>query len=742
MLDRPAGDIQPPPRKRRDRTPVRALHDASAAPSLPSSGEILGILQRRKLPLLASILLIPLLSYVAISQFTPRYTATGTLIYDAAEYKLRELQSIMRTDPITDAVMASQAEVLRGMPVVEQVAARLNLDANPEFNAALRPQAWWRRTARWLHGTLAPATARDAFGPRLDPVRDATLTRVQDALIVTPIKSSHVLEISFTAEDPVIAAAAVNDAMDIYVKSQLGAKAGAAARAREWLKQRSDELRKDVRQQEDAIARYRAQHGLVEGMHARLDTEQISLLTENLARAQNALAEAEGRLDAASGRAGAAAQAAIAPSVVQLRARQDQLTAELTSMQDRLGANHPDLKAVRSQLADTSRAVAAETSRVVSATAAEVRSDQERVATLQQNLDAARTEVQRDAEAQIPLNAMQRDADASRNLLQTVLERLQETSQQSAIEAPDAHEISLALPPTQPSFPRTGPIMGGSVAFGLIFGLLLVYLSELTDNTFHTSADVRAMLGRRCLALIPHLSRRSLGGIAIEDYAARKPHSAFAEQLRALRTGLSLWPDRPRTVAITAARPKEGKTTVTHALGRLAAMNGEHVVVIDCDFRHPSYGRHEPGDNSRGLVDYLRERATLGDVVQHDASSGMDHIPSGKAEANALGLLTSATMLRLLQTLRQDYDLVLLDTPPAEVIADARIVAGLADATVFCILWRGTPQHVASHALELLEEAHANVVGVALTQVDANVHVRSGYADAKVYHLHGGGFQE
>ena len=94
----------------------------------------------------------------------------------------------------------------------------------------------------------------------------------------------------------------------------------------------------------------------------------------------------------------------------------------------------------------------------------------------------------------------------------------------------------------------------------------------------------------------------------------------------------------------------------------------------------------------------------------------------------------SATMARLLQTLRQDYDLVLLDTPPAEAITDARIVAGLADATLFCVRWRATSRQAALHALELLEEAHANVVGAALTQVDVNVHVRSGYADAEVYH--------
>ena len=174
--------------------------------------------------------------------------------------------------------------------------------------------------------------------------------------------------------------------MDLYVKSQLGAKYGAVARAQQWLEQRRDELRKELRHSEDAIAQYRARNGLIEGMHARLDSEQVSLLTENLARARSALAEAEGKLDAASGRAGAAAQAAIAPSVVQLRARHDQLSAESQSLLARLGGSHPDVQAVRAQLADVDRTVAAEIGRVVAATDADVRADRERVDALQRDL--------------------------------------------------------------------------------------------------------------------------------------------------------------------------------------------------------------------------------------------------------------------------------------------------------------------------------------------------------------------
>src|SRR6185437_15814674 len=170
--------------------------------------------------------------------------------------------------------------------------------------------------------------------------------------------------------------------------------------------------------------KYRAEHGLVEGMHARLDSEQVSLLTETLARAQSSLAEAEGKLDAVAGRAGAAAQAAIAPSVVQLRARHDQSSAELQSMLGRLGPNHPDVLAIRAQLAEVDRTTAAEVARVVAAIEADVRVYRQQVDGLEHNLTGQQGAIARDAVAQVPLNEMLRNADASRGLLQAVLQRI------------------------------------------------------------------------------------------------------------------------------------------------------------------------------------------------------------------------------------------------------------------------------------------------------------------------------
>ena len=94
----------------------------------------------------------------------------------------------------------------------------------------------------------------------------------------------------------------------------------------------------------------------------------------------------------------------------------------------------------------------------------------------------------------------------------------------------------------------------------------------------------------------------------------------------------------------------------------------------------------------------------------------------------------SEDMARLLAIVRGRYDIVLLDAPPVQAITEARVIAAIADATVLCVRWRSTPRAVMRHALDLLEDANANVVGTVLTRIDPRTHMRSGFADAEVYH--------
>jgi Mrp family chromosome partitioning ATPase len=285
--------------------------------------------------------------------------------------------------------------------------------------------------------------------------------------------------------------------------------------------------------------------------------------------------------------------------------------------------------------------------------------------------------------------------------------------------------------------------MAAAFASSVFIGLMLVYVLHLTDETFHSGDQLRAATSLPCYALVPEVSRRALGHVAIQDYVTRRPLTAFAEQIRTLRAGLwfggdHVGIDSPRVLTVTAARPSEGKSILTLALGRSAQAGGSNVLAIECDVRRPSFIRRLAGTASGhaapGLAEILRGEKAWRDCLQEDAATGMGYIPAGRPGGDAIGLFRSEVLNALLEEARGEYDLILLDAPPLQAMPEARIIAAAADATLVCVRWRSTPRATLMNALEILQDVRAKVIGTVLTRVDPRAHLRSGYADAEVYH--------
>lgn len=704
--------------------------------------DFLASLWQRRVLVMLVVFMVPFSAWIALRQMTPVYTAKGALVYQATEYQPRELQSMVRIDPITEQIMATQAEILQSLRIAEKVAQRGGLYENPAFNPAIGTPSALHALITGLRGLLGMETDApplpQIYGPVRRPGHDATLRAVRAALRASPTHVSHVIEVTFTANDPIVAATAVNNAMDAYIKGLYADKRQKIDQAKAQLNQQAQELRRGVAMQEKRISDYREQHGLNNGIHASIDTEQITRLSENLTRARADLEAATARADAVRDGRGAADLAAIAPSVVTLRARRDQVQERLQSLLTRLGPQHPDTQAVRSQLVQADAALGREMAHVVAAAEADQRAAEQRVRAAGLALDAARKAADQADHDQLPLKAMKRDLDAAREQLRTVLESLQRTSLRAGVEFPEAHEISVALPPDRPSAPRPLRIMAAATAAGFFLALLMVHILQLLDDTVQSGDDIRALTGLPCFALIPELGRRVLRAVRVHEYAARRPLTAFAEQVRALRAAVRLDADHPRVVAITAARPAEGKSVLALSLARSAQIGGERALAIECDVRQPSFQQRLAGGAMQtGLLDILRGEVAWRDTVREDRLTGMAYITAGRPArggTDILGLFMSDAMRRLLADVRSSYDLVVLDVPPAEAMTEARIAASLADATLICVRWRHTQAKTLRHALGLLRDARARVSGAVLTRVDTREHLRSGNADAGVYH--------
>jgi len=691
-----------------------SLAPPNAPPISPALSDQLLALRRRWRIILAATIIVPALALAAMLLSPTAYTATGILLYDPGSAAIPgDSDNLPQNAANEDAVTASQAEIIASLPAATQIATQLNLAALPEFNPALRKHH------------LMPAK----------PATASTLAEAaQRALSVTVMPGSRVLTVSFTSRNPQLAADAANLAMQLYLNHEREDSFAALTDAQDWLETHSAAVQTQLDTTEAQLAQARTAAGLVQGAQASLTTETASRLAAALVQAQADMAMNQARLQsAAAGGDAAAANAAIAPNLLPLRQKQADIAAQVQSLAAQYGPNYPDLQSARSQLAAITGEIGAEAGRELDAANADLAADAAQITTLQTALNDARLQEQSEDEESAPIRALEQRADAGQHMLRAMTQQAGELAQDASLTKPDARILSLAGVPSQPSTPHRGLILLAAVGLGLCSGILLAGLRGALDTSLRSGTEIRGLTGLPCYAMIPETSSPYLA-------ALDAPFSLYAEQLRALRTGLGLTGGPCRIIAVTAARPGEGKTTTSIALARSLASSGLRVLAIDGDIRQPSFAPHFGTGGAPGLTDYLAGVATREEIISEDLLTGAKIMPAGTQAKATLSLFLSPALPQFLYMLRGDFDVILIDAPPAFALAEGRVLGRLADCALLCIRWGTTPSRIIRAAILLLEEAGVVIAGTALTRVNAAAHQNSGYADAEIYHPRYGGY--
>jgi succinoglycan biosynthesis transport protein ExoP len=692
----------------------------------PSLLDQLMALRRRWRLILVMTLVVPGLVGIALLRMPACYTATGILLYDPADASPpgTAFEAAGSEAPDEDAITESQSAIITSLPAATALAQQLHLRVLPEFNAVLRAKPWFTGIIPgWPRQRQIPDAARVAL-------------TVQRALAVNVLSGSRILSVSFTSRDPAVAAAGANLAMQLYFDHERDQSFADLSNAQNWLEGNALTLQTALDRTEAQLAAARAAAGIIPGAQADLTTETASRITASLVDARAGLAVAQARLTSAAHGDAAAANAAIAPSLQPLRKDRADLLAQVRALAGQYGSDYPDLVSARTSLAAIDSEIDAETGRELEAAQAEVAADQAQVATLSGALSAARAQsVTEDVES-TPIRALEQRADAERAMLRSVTLQADQLAQQSALTKPDARILSPASLPDAPSSPRRGLVLAAALALGFLSGLMLAGLADALDTSFRSGGELRAASGLPCLALVPEIA-------APRDAPINAPFSVFSEQMRALRTALALRTEdgaAAQVIAITAARPDEGKTTLTIALARALALSGLRVVAIDGDIRQPSFDAIFYSLGAPGLTDHLAGLSTMEEIIRNDRRTPLHVIAAGTQAGEALSLFLSPRLPAMLSQLRTAYDVVLVDVPPAFALAEARVLARVADRALLCVRWGKTPRRVVRAAITLLQEAGVTLAGVALTRVNAVAHGRSGFPDAEIYQPRYGGY--
>ena len=600
----------------------------------------------------------------------------------------------------TSDFIDTQIVILKSPQIAEAVVRALNLTADPEF-----------------------AAGGDAPEQRIT----ASAGRLQNVVSIRRIGQTYVIGITAASVSPAQAARVANTFAEQYVSSIDLLQKSSLERQSLQVDGRLEQLQGQATAADMGLQRYKIQNGLLSSEGATMAEQETSNLNGQIAATRAELAERQGRLSAArtqlsrGGGGGDVTTALNSGTVSALRVQEAESSRSLAQLRQRYGAKHPSIGQEEQRLKDIQRQIQAEIDRVLSSLEAEVNVASSRLSSLLASQREANSRLAGNEQAKVGFMELSRRSEAANAIYETFLASSKGAEARLGFEEPIARVSSAAVVPLDPVAPNALLIYVVSALFGLGGGIGAVALAEMFDGSISSRIDVEKTLGVRFLGVVPDLSStmdRLQPQELPHNYIVGHPLSAFAESIRNLCAAATLRGHPLKVIAFTSALPREAKTTTAISVARTLAMAGARTVLIDCDLRRHSASNLLLGGAPGRLVEVLNNKLPLTEALVTDELTQLRILGVSDAPKDGRDILNAQAVRALLDRLSEDFDFIVIDTPPVLGVADARAVASCADATFLLARWRKTQLRVVDAALSLLFAAQAKVIGVALTQVD------------------------
>jgi len=608
-------------------------------------------------------------AFILASVATPYYRAETRILIDTREsvFTRPRGDNTENTALLDEEGVISQVEIVTSTEVLRKVASDFNLAALPEFEKAVRPSL--------LDRLLMAAGLKSDSGL---PAEERVLEAFRDRLTVYRVERSRVIAISFSSQDPKLAADIPNAIADAYLAFSRDAKSQSDSAATEWLEPEIQTLTAKVKEAEARVAAFRSQSDMPVGQNnATLATQQLSELASELSRTRANRAAAEANAESVRSAISGGASPDAFPEVVssdlmqRLRERQVQLRADIADQSTTLLENHPRIRAMRAQLADLNRQVTAEAENILkslsnTAKAATLREEQ-----LVAALNRLKAESSRVGEKEVELRALEREAAAQRDLLESYLARYREaTSRRDGNYLPvDARIFSRAVVPAEPYFPKIIPIVASTFVGSLLIMALATLLGELfSGRAMQAAGGVRAEPAERAAKPPPVAAAKPSPGPSKEAKAATVQGAVSVENA----AEMLIAGGASRALFVSPEGDEAAASAVLVA--RSVADAGLRVVLVDLTASGAASRPMLDNDELPGVTDLLAGTAQIGDVIHSDRYSDCRVIPVGTADQSK-AMRTVERLPSILDILARTYDLVVVECGPAGAGSLRRLVS-------------------------------------------------------------------
>lgn len=682
--------------------------------------QLLLIVRRNLLMILAVVAVAVAGGLVVTILTTPRYTAGATVQINQSTDRILDQQDVQPIDAIQDAdrFLQTQVDIIKSRAMAQRVAQRLDLYNKPGFFEQM--------------GGKTPADdGKPGYAARR---HNAVLGLLSANLTVDLPHTSRVALISFESPTPQLAALIANTFADEYIKSNLERRFDSTSYARDFLARQLADAKRKLEDSEKQLNDYARSAQLIHtqsagdnGQGSSAAGTSTSITTSSLVQMNQAANEARTLRIAAEEKWNAIrnvpalsipdvlSNAAFQQLLAQRAAADAELQTELTKHLD----SHPNVVLLKARVAEIDRQSKALAQGIRDSIKHQYESARLREQELETQVVQFKNDTLNEQDRSVRYNILAREADTNRTLYEGLLQRYKEISAASGITVNNLSIIDQADTPQAPTSPKLFLNLAVALLLGLTLAGGLVLLREQIDDLVRSPDDVENKLGLRLLGVIPAVREdQSIPQLALDQ------RSSIAESYSALRTSLlySSPSGLPKVLLFTSSEAGEGKSSSAYALAVSLARLGKRVCLIEVDLRRPlmSTTLKMNSQPDSGMSRLLTSDDDVRSSIQTTEVPNLSVIFAGAAPPGPSELLSNPRMLEVLAHLRELFDVLILDGPPVLGLADAPILASIADATIYVVEAKRPHRGAAKVALRRLRAARGNVLGALLTKFDAD----------------------
>lgn len=607
--------------------------------------------------------------------------------------------------------LATQVEVIKSRSLAERIVADLNLDKRTDL---LGKDVDEGRAPGMNDGQWAEAKKQRAV---------SLLTQSVTADVPT---GNWIVTIGFRSDKPVLAAEIANAYADAFVSSGTRQTVDDNQYAITYLQEQIVDVRGRLEQAEQSANAFARNSGIIvqpvagaeEGSASTTTLTSINLasINQRVSEARAARIAAEQRWRSIQNLPAAQLPEVQSNSVLQnLIADRTGKAAELTELRQRYNDDFPQITTLLAQIETLDRQIDRISSDVKSTVRNQytVALNQERALTAE--LDALTGETLGEQDQQVRLNVLDREAQALREQLQALLTRYNQVNSAANVNSGTLSKLDAATIPTQPFSPNIMKNLALALVFGIAMAGGLAVLRETLDERIRSLEDVETRIGVPLLGHTPYVDEGDI------DVAGGNRFSALIEAYSSIRATIDFTLPRNRNLLhLTSSQAAEGKSTTALILAELFASLGRKTLLVDVDLRRPSIASLLNTERPKiGLVEVLLGHVEMDAALLKGVQDNLSILPVGEIPPNPTELIGSPEFAAFLRRCREEYSLVILDSSPVMGLADAPMIAGMVDATVFVLEANRVPYGQARSAVRRVRLAGGNVLGVILTKYRA-----------------------